>query len=183
VVRLGANRVMVVGLSHAGPVAVSETLAQQRTEGFGSPMFLFGKVLNALLLSPIDADIARMDFINHIVDTGIRAFGPDFLERLNAVRDRPLQKIHELVIRPSADLGQLAGEVVEGHLGDLELSPFLRFFMRAFGTGAGPRESDLLSYLLFDNDYAKPLIELGYRDAEAQEAELARFFSDEPMDQ
>jgi NTE family protein len=182
VVRLGANRIMVVGLRHAGPVVVSETLAQQRTEGFGSPMFLFGKVLNALLLSPIDVDIARMDFINQIVDAGTRAFGPDFLGRLNAVRDRPLQKIHELVIRPSTDLGQIAGEVAEGHQGDLELSPFLRFFMRAFGTGAGPRESDLLSYVLFDNEYAKPLIELGYRDAEAREAELARFFSDEPMD-
>ena len=43
-------------------------LAQQRTAGFGNPMYLFGKVLNALLLSPIDADLARMHFINDLID-------------------------------------------------------------------------------------------------------------------
>ena len=66
--------------------------------------------------------------------------------------------------------------------GQLELSPFLRLFMRAFGTGAGPRESDLLSYLLFDADFARPLIELGYRDAAAHQEQLARFFCDDPME-
>lgn len=182
VVRLGANRIMVVGLRTPSPATVAESLAQQRTEGFGNPMFLFGKVLNALLLSPIDADIARMDFINEIIDSGKEAFGYDFLHTLNSVRERPLQKLHGLVVRPSKDLGQIAGEVVGGQHGDLELSPFLKLFMRAFGTGADPQESDLLSYLLFDNHYAKPLIELGYRDAEAQQDELARFFSDEPLD-
>jgi NTE family protein len=181
-VRLGSNRIMIIGLRTPSPLTVPESLAQQRTEGFGNPMFLFGKVLNALLLSPIDVDIARMNFINEIIDSGSEAFGSEFLAKLNAVRDRPLQKLHGLVVRPSEDLGRLAGEVVGGQHGDLELSPFLRLFMRAFGTGAEPQESDLLSYLLFDSHYTKPLIELGYRDAEAQQDELARFFSDEPME-
>ena len=54
--------------------------------------------------------------------------------------------------------------------------------MRAFGSGSGPSESDLLPYLLFDSEYAKPLMALGYADAAAQEAELAAFFSDDPLD-
>ena len=53
--------------------------------------------------------------------------------------------------------------------------------MRMLGTGAEARESDLLSYLLFDKAYARPLIELGHRDAREHEDELARFFSDDPM--
>ena len=58
--RLGADRVLVLGLSHGVTPSVSEALAQQRTAGFGNPMFLFGKVLNALMLSPVDADVARL---------------------------------------------------------------------------------------------------------------------------
>ncbi len=182
VVRLGANRILVVSLTHSLPRSVSESLAQQRTEGFGHPSFLFGKVLNALLLSPVDADLTRLQFINDILDSGADAYGADFVERLNATRDRPIQKIHDLVVRPSSDLGVIAGQVVEGQRGKLDLSPFLRFFLRIFGSGSAPQESDLLSYLLFDNDYAQPLIDLGFADAERQEEELLRFFSDEPMD-
>lgn len=179
-VRLGANRVLVIGLAAASRPEVSEALAQQRTEGFGSPGFLFGKVLNALLLSPVDADIARLRFINDLVEAGERAFGDGFLERLNAARERPVQKIHDLVIRPSVDLGRVAGDVVKGRRAR-DLSPFLRLFLRLFGSGAAPQESDLLSYLLFDRDYAAPLIELGEADAERHEEALLRFFSDEPI--
>ncbi|MEE8580418.1 MAG: patatin-like phospholipase family protein [Myxococcota bacterium] len=185
VVRLGANRVLVISLGHGVSQDVSEAVAQQRTEGFGNPMFLFGKVLNALLLSPIDADIARMGFINQLIEAGEEAYGRDFLGRINAVgakrEARPIQKIHNLVIRPSKDLGRIAGEVMEGQRGKLQVSPFFRLFMRAFGSGSGPRESDLLSYLLFDSDYAKPLAEMGFADGAAREAELATFFSDEEI--
>jgi NTE family protein len=184
VVRMGANRILVVALSQETNLDVDEGLAQQRTAGFGNPMYLFGKVLNALLLSPIDADLARMHFINDLIDNGRSAFGDDFLEKLNAEGadkgNRPVEKIHHLVIRPSVDLGMVAGEVMSS--GQLELSPFLKLFLKAFGSASGPNESDLLSYLLFDTHYARPLAELGHADAAAQEESLIRFFSDEEMD-
>ena len=81
--RLGADRVLVIGLSHGTTPSVSEALAQQRTAGFGNPMFLLGKVLNALMLSPVDTDLARLRFVNDILTHGEIAFGPDFLERIN----------------------------------------------------------------------------------------------------
>ena len=143
-------------------------------------MYLFGKVLNSLLLSPIEADIGRMHVINQFIDHGIEVYGADFLDQMNQVAEasdggRPIQKIRDLVIRPSRDLGVLAGEVVDS--GKLDLSPFLRVFMRAFGSGQAD-EADLLSYLLFDGHYARTLAELGYRDAMAREEELAAFFSE-----
>ncbi len=180
-VRLGANRVLVIGLSHGIQPDVSETIAQQRTAGFGNPMFLFGKVLNALMLSPVDADLARMHFINNIISDGEQAYGDDFLERINAVglerSGRSLQRISDLVIRPSVDLGFLAGKLMHERSDELELNAFLRMFMRASDAGDEIKEADLLSYLLFDTAYTTPLVELGYRDAEEKRDQLAAFFT------
>lgn len=182
-VRLGANRVLVVGLSHGATPNVSETLAQQRTASFGSPMFLFGKVLNALMLSPVDTDLARMHFVNDLISDGEAAFGEDFLDRMNAVgmerSGRPLQRIHDLVIRPSLDLGFLAGKLMHERADELELNAFLRMFMRASDAGGEIKEADLLSYLLFDTAFTTPLVELGHADAELQRDALAQFFSEE----
>ena len=181
-VRMGANRVLVIGLSHGVRPSVNEALAQQRTAGFGNPMFLFGKVLNALMLSPLDADLARLHFVNEIIDNGEEAYGPDFLDSLNMAarrrETRAIQRITDLTIRPSADLGLLAGNLVSGEQGDLELSPFHRIFMKAFGSDAKPQEADLLSYLLFDKNFTEPLAELGHADAMAREDELVAFFTD-----
>ena len=58
----------------------------------------------------------------------------------------------------------------------------MRLFLRAFGRGSDPQESDLLSYLLFDGNFLGPIAELGFSDARAREDELAAFFSDEPLE-
>ena len=182
-VRMGANKVLVIGLSHGVRPTVNEALAQQRTAGFGNPMFLFGKVLNALMLSPLDADLARLHFVNEIIDNGEEAYGPDFLDKINSAGSRratrAIQRITDLTIRPSADLGLLAGDLVRGEQGDLELSGFHRLFMKAFSSDANEHEADLLSYLLFDQNFTGPLAELGHADAMAREEELVAFFSDD----
>ena len=94
-------------------------------------------------------------------------------------RGQRFRVIEDLVIRPSADLGALAGDVLQSipHAG--LRSPLFRLAMRGLGGGTNrTAESDLFSYLLFDGDFLAPLAELGYRDAAAQEEELVRFFED-----
>ena len=85
------------------------------------------------------------------------------------------------MIRPSRDLGILAGEVLETMPEERSRSPLLRLALR--GTSdRSTTESDLLSYLLFDGEFLGPLAGLGYLDAKAREDELAAFFSDEPLE-
>ena len=106
----------------------------------------------------------------------------NFLTRINDVAERQggrrLQRIESLAIHPSLDLGMFAGELARGEHGELELSSFLKLFIRTFSSGAGTREADLLSYLLFDTSFTRPLAELGHADALAREEELVAFFTD-----
>ena len=66
-----------------------------------------------------------------------------------------------LVIRPSQDLGRLAGDY------EAQLSRAFRFLTRGWGT----RETsspDLLSLLMFEAAYLRRLIEIGEADADAR---------------
>jgi NTE family protein len=181
--RLGADRVLVIALRQEPRQAHEAAMAEQRVEEYASPTFLFGKVLNALLLDPIDTDLARMRLMNEILEDGEKAFGSEFLERINVVANReranPFKRIDDLVIRPSADLGRLAGQVLENMRDDQLSSPLLRLAARNLrGEPGRTPESDLLSYLLFDGNFLAPLTDLGFADARAKEEELARFFTD-----
>ena len=183
--RMGADRVLVVALRQDMAKAHQLAVDAVRVEDYASPTFLFGKMLNALLLDHLDTDLARMHVMNEILSDGTAAYGEDFLERINeiAIRERgqKFRRIHDLVIRPSKDLGIVAGEVLSAMPSDSSRSPLLRLAMRSLKGETRSAESDLLSYLLFDGDFLGPIAELGYADARAREDELAAFFSDEPL--
>jgi NTE family protein len=184
-VYLGADRVLVVGLSHKSRDAEDAAQSEPRIESYGNPIFLFGKVLNALLLDHLDTDLGRMRLVNEILRRGETAFGPDFLPRLNAVRGergQGFRRIDDLVIRPSVPLGSLAANVLEERRGGARIPAVLRLFLRTFASPGSAAEADLVSYLMFDAAYAAPVMELGYADARAREDELLRFFSDEPFE-
>jgi NTE family protein len=180
--RLGADRVLVVALRQNPAQASEAALTEQRVGDYGSPVFLFGKVLNALLLDHIDTDLARMRVLNEIFADGEKVYGPDFLERINEVADRDrgqqFRRIDDVVVRPSADLGRLAGEILRSISSTRGRSPLIRLAARNLTSGRRGHEADLLSYLLFDGEFLAPLAELGFSDARAREEELVRFFTD-----
>jgi len=181
---MGANRVLVVALRPEPHEASRRSIESQRIEDYASPWFLFGKILNALLLDRLDTDLARMHHMNEVLADGEKAFGPDFQRKLNAVSGRSgyraLRSIRDVVIRPSADLGMLAGQI----LADLPEGriqwPLARLAARSLSDDGHSAEADLLSYLLFDAEFLGPLTDLGYADARAREEDLCEFFTDPP---
>ena len=185
--RLGADRVLVVSLRAelAPPLPrPRQELPDQKT--FSSPVFLFGKLLDALLLDRVENDLANLRRVN----LALRALGPALraaqvpapvARALEAAGGAGLREVASLLLRPSQDLGRLAGDVLAQPGVRDRLSGPAGYLLRKLGENAEETgdPSDLLSYLFFDSDYAHELIELGERDARAREEELASFL-DEP---
>jgi len=172
--RLGADAVLVIN-----PRFITDKPVLPKEEGFPGPLFLLGKTLNALLLDRIDTDLARLESVNKILDAGTRAFGADFIPKLNAsLGHKPghgLRPMRAMLVRASQDIGALAAQFVRDH--SKELSGLTGNVIRRLATsGDDPNESDLLSYVLFDGRFAKTLIDLGRADAEARHDELVQFF-------
>jgi NTE family protein len=178
-VRLGADRVIVIGTRYQGPAE----FRPRRGEDAPGTAAQLGRILNALLLDRTGYDLERLRRGNELLDRGAEAFGPGFEERLNAVASRtggvPLRRIREFVIYPSRDIGQIARRHAEARATRIQPGTLASRLLRwAAGGGAAAADgaADLASYLLFDRGFAEELIALGYADAEARRPDLEAFF-------
>jgi NTE family protein len=180
--RLGADRVLVIGLRYAEPTDLHDPIAEKRLEQFRSVSFLVGKVLNALLLDRLDYDVAHMRVLNQVLQAGINACGDDHLEHITPevkkVRGMGFRIVRDAFVQPSEDIACIAARHVREHRGKLP-GWFSSVVFRALTRGAPDEEADMMSFLLFDGDYAAELIELGRHDAELCENELAALFLDD----
>jgi NTE family protein len=173
--RLGADGMIVISPRYAD---VDDADPANET-AYPSPFFLLGKVLNALLLDRIDADIDRLQRMTAVLDAGIAVYGPQFLDEVNrhlrpGSRERSLRPIRAVLIRASQNIAALASEFVRTPAFGSRAGGVVGALLRRLGEGSG--ESDLLSYLLFDGEFARLLMELGRKDARARHAELLQFF-------
>lgn len=115
-----------------------------------------GVLLNAIFLDLFDADAVTLERMNRLV------------AMLPPGERGPLHTVDLLIMRPSRDLGRMANEY------EARLPRALRFMTRGLGTRE-TRSNDLLSLIMFQQDYLQRLIELGEEDAERRFAELEAF--------
>jgi len=151
---LGADRVLVIGVRQDVPTP-------QRAEAeYPTLARIAGHVLNSIFLDALEADVERLQRINKTI-----SLIPESNLREGATLLRP---VDVLVISPSADLEQIATKYAYA------LPRPIHYLFR--GLGALKRGgSNLISYLLFEKEYTRALIGLGYADAMVRKKEILEF--------
>src|SRR5256712_9614858 len=115
-IRMGCERVLVIGL-RADPrtllARASRRQAASEQESLSAPLYLFGKLLDALLLDRVENDLANLRRVN----AALEALSPGILEEQPVAlalvaAGGSLRPVSDLFIRPSQDLGKLAADVL-----------------------------------------------------------------------
>jgi NTE family protein len=179
---LGADRLLVVGLRHDKETETFQERAREEAQMvYPNAVFMLGKMLNALLLDKLQADLARIERTNQLIRAGIDIYGPDFprkiAEGIRGRQGRPYKEIELVLIQPSRDLGEIAHELMQRTRLKRYSGVMARWLRRITEGADDVSESDLASYVLFDPDYVQALIELGYRDAAAKHEQLEHLWS------
>lgn len=177
--RLGVDRVLVVGLKVPRSV---ESPSPQAETAIAQPAFVVGKMLNVLVLDQLEHELQRMEIINTILDAASSALGPGCIEAIQGAigseRGLDYRKVESAVVRPSEDIGAIAASAHKGRRVFERGRGFLaELLARTALRGVPADEADLFSYLFFDGTFARPLIELGRKDAERQHDEILALLS------
>ena len=152
-VHLGARRIIAMSTGYQRTLDEASTPV---VSGYPPAAQIIGQLVNAVFLDVIDEDVVRMERLNEMI------------RKLDARERNGFKPIDLLVLRPSQDLGKLAGKF-EKHL-----PPSVKLFTRAMGA----RETDspdVLSMLMFEPNYTRTLIEIGEHDVESRLDELRAF--------
>jgi NTE family protein len=168
-IRMGATHCLVIGTKRTG----SPGMVDLSENDDPSIAFLLGKTLNALLLDPVHDDVKRLELVNEILRAGKDAYGPDFTAQINARLSEPLREVKVLSIRPSEDLGRIAGSTWSPDA--IEASRATLMLLSTIAERGEGGEADLLSYMLFDRTFTRPIEQLGYEDAARMESEIVDF--------
>ena len=153
-VNLGADKILAISTRY--PQTEKEEFSKV-VSGYPPPAQIVGVLLNSVFLDLLDQDAERLEKTNKMLD---------LIPREKWGKHR---KIDLFVLRPSIDLGRLAGNF------ESNMPPLFRYFMR----GQGVKETaspDWLSMILFDKKYITALIRQGEKDAMSKIDELEHFF-------
>ena len=153
---LGANRLFVIGVGRQYP----SQLERIKTESYPSLAQIAGHCLNSIFLDSLEVDLERLQRINRTLSM--------MPAELRAKNNLPLHEVDFRVVSPSEALEKIA----LNYTGTLPRT--IRTLL--YTVGAMKKSgSNLVSYLLFEKEYCRALIQLGYNDSMQRRDELMKF--------
>ena len=155
-VHLGATRIIAMSTGYQRTPDEANTPVLL---GYPPAAQIMGQLINAIFLDVLDEDVNRMERMNEMI------------EKLDSSQRNGFKPVDLLVLRPSEDLGKIAGE----H--EKYLPRNLKLITRAMGT----RETeapDFSSMLMFVPEYTSTLMEIGENDVASRLDELRAFLGE-----
>lgn len=157
-IEMGATRLFVIGVRREMQI---DDVPRPGSEGASAGRVL-SVILNAVMMDGLESDLESLTRINRLV----RDLSPELNEDELRYRNIPF-----LMIRPSKDIAAIA----------IEHAAAMPTLVRYLTRGLGPisQTAEFISYLLFQPDFCRALINLGYSDGMAQAQEITAFLKAE----
>lgn len=158
-IRFQVDRILILGTRELPEFTDPETLRN----GEIAFAHILGNMMNGLFLDNLDRDIEMVNRMNEIAT----------LLSMWKKRRSPWRPISTLHLRPSRAMASVA----QSHYTSMPV--LLRFLLNIMG--ARSHSGDLLSFLLFEKEFTRELLELGYQDTIAASAEVSAFLVNQSL--
>ncbi len=153
-IRFQVDKIMILG-TREQPEFTDREAFRNRDIAFAH---ILGNMMNGLFLDNLDRDIEMVNRMNEIAT----------LLSMWKKRRSPWRPISTLHLRPSRDVASLAQEHYKN------MPTLLRYLLNVLG--ARSHSGDLLSFLLFEKEFTRELLDLGYQDTIASAPLVEQFF-------
>jgi NTE family protein len=160
-VRLGADRLLIIGMRAPGTGGMSRRRSIPHAQP--TPGQIAGFALDNLFTDQIWADLEQIERVNRTLRVAPQVFP----------HARLIEKI--VVVSPSEDVRNIAEHYMH------TLPPSLKALLRVVGA-RDARGAQLASYLMFESEFTRALIDLGYRDGLAKAPELRELLLSPPTE-
>ncbi|HLV47701.1 MAG TPA: patatin-like phospholipase family protein [Aliidiomarina sp.] len=151
-IHLGASKVLVISLGQHNIVQ------HQEPPQSPSSATIAGHLLDTIFADTLNSDIERLERINETIHQ---------LEQAN-VPHPSLRRVHPLLIQPKHNFNDIA------HKHYHRLPRAVQRLLALVGVHRDT-PSSIISYLLFEKEYCRELMQLGYEDAKQQADDIHQF--------
>lgn len=153
-IRFEVNKIMILGTRKLQELPPPNPL-HEKTIPFAN---ILGSMMNGVFMDNLDRDIEMVNRMNEIAT----------LLSMWKKRRSPWRPINTLHLRPSQDTAAIAQE----HF--TSMPTLLRILLNMLG--AKNHSGDLLSFLLFEKEFTRELLDWGYKDTIASAKDVTDFF-------